>query len=55
MSRTFLPPEAYAAYYLDTAAHFRRLAIRQDADRRHWLALGREAVHYARRMRKEAY
>ena len=52
----FKTPEAYQALYLDHAADFRRKAqTTPRSHRSHWLALGREAVHYARRMRRESF
>lgn len=50
----FMAPEAYVAHYLATARHFARRAEAQPHDRTHWLALARESVLYARRMRQEA-
>lgn len=50
----FLPPEAYVAHYLSDARHFGRRAQAEPLDRNHWLALARECVFYARRMRQEA-
>lgn len=54
LATLFMAPEAYVAHYLGTARHFGSLARHNPADRNHWLALARESVWYARRMRLEA-